>query len=478
MPVDTRINVPFIPQEGITSQILTAIQLANENHARQQQLALQQQQTDIATQKAPAEVEEAKARAGYYGSEAQKNQLDVDMRRRAQQMFSGAAPAQSAPQQNTAPSVQQQVQMYPGSDLAKAVSADPASFTTSGGKEQWLPTGTPPQLAPLVSAMIPSDLTDQEKNVIEGGAQAGAMKAQQNGDLAGYLNEIRSGVDAVVQNRNKVQNAPENQPVSDKDRDNFLKNVLPSFENLTAAQVKGAQGELAGLKDQKGLQQLEGRLMQQDNQALQKQIAEKNLRANKEIAHGQALDLSGRNKVVADTQKWGDAFTQAQTALKTIDAAQNGDDLATRMLPTMEVLGINMQGGIRRISPTEYEAARIPVSWANQFNQWVDSKTSGSTSPEMVSEGKRLMHQLTDVKYGEYLSEVKSTASNFNLDPKSVYVMDNNGDSVSLSDALKSKPKAASTASPSGLQVGQTVSIRGKEMKVTAVHPDGTFDAQ
>lgn len=29
-----------------------------------------------------------------------------------------------------------------------------------------------------------------------------------------------------------------------------------------------------------------------------------------------------------------------------------------------------------------------------------------------------------------------------------------------------------------GLQIGQTVSIKGKQMKVTAVHPDGSFDAQ
>ena len=50
MPVDTRINVPFLPQEGITSQILTAIQLANEQHRQQQQTGIQQQQTGIQQQ--------------------------------------------------------------------------------------------------------------------------------------------------------------------------------------------------------------------------------------------------------------------------------------------------------------------------------------------------------------------------------------------------------------------------------------------
>jgi hypothetical protein len=439
--------VPFIPQTGISESILQALQLANEEHSRRQQLSIQQQQTNIASQKAPAEIEELKARAGFYGAEAQKNQTQIDMMRETQKMFSQPQGAQGQPvqQQQQAtqvsmtgsgatpgPNLQQQISMYPGSDLAKS---EPPPTPA-----KWLPSNTPQQLAPFVNAMIPADLNEQEKNVIEGGAQTGRAKAGETGYISSYLHEIRSSVDSVITNRNKNV---ENQPLSQGDRDNFTKNILPSFENLSPAQVKGAAGELASVKDQKGLQQLEGRLMQQDNQALQRDIAQKNLVANKEIAHGQALDLSGRNKVVADTQKWGDTYTQAQMALKTIDQAKDGDDLATRMVPTMEVLGINMMGGIRRISPTEYEAARIPVSFANRFNQWVDSKLSGSTDPKMIGEGKRLMHDIVDVKYGSYLSEVNSTAKNFNLDPKSVYVMDSDGNSTTLSDALKSQPKGA-----------------------------------
>ena len=55
MPTETRINVPFIPQEGITSQILAAIQLANETHARQQQLALQGGQLGLEQQRVSME---------------------------------------------------------------------------------------------------------------------------------------------------------------------------------------------------------------------------------------------------------------------------------------------------------------------------------------------------------------------------------------------------------------------------------------
>lgn len=53
-------------------------------------------------------------------------------------------------------------------------------------------------------------------------------------------------------------------------------------------------------------------------------------------------------------------------------------------------------------------------------------------------------------------------------------------------DALKSqyeagrqgKPNFGESAPAAGLKVGQTVSVKGKQLKVTAVHPDGSFDAE
>jgi Spy/CpxP family protein refolding chaperone len=432
MPVNTDIRIPFLPQESITSSILTAIQLANEQHNQQQQRQIQQQQVTQQGQVGQAQIEEAKARAGFYGGEAQKNQIQVDMMKRAQQMFGVGQPEQGVqPQGQPAPSPQQPL---------TAPTTTPQAATPQAPPSGWLPQNTPPQMAPLVSAMIPKDLNDQEKNVIEAGAQTGRLKAMQSGDLSGYLADIRSGIDNVVTNRNKNV---ENQPIADSDRSNFSKNVLPSFENLSPAQKKGAQAELDGVKTRKELDQLEGRLMQQDNQALQKDIAQKNIVANRQASHENALDSAGRGKIVADTAKFGEAYTQAQIALRTLDAAQNGDDLATRMVPTMEVLGINMTGGIKRISPTEADAARVPVSWVNRFNQWVDSKASGASDATVVAQGKRLMHDLTDVKYAQYLSEAKSTALNYHLEPKDTYVMNNNGESTSLADALKGQPKGA-----------------------------------
>lgn len=60
-------NVPFNPQEGITQQILTAIQLANEHHVQNQQLALQQQAQ-------PSEIALREAQTGQSGAQTQQIQ--------------------------------------------------------------------------------------------------------------------------------------------------------------------------------------------------------------------------------------------------------------------------------------------------------------------------------------------------------------------------------------------------------------------
>lgn len=51
MPTNVGFQVPFIPQEGITQQILAAIQLANQQHFQQQQIGVQQQQVGVEQQR-------------------------------------------------------------------------------------------------------------------------------------------------------------------------------------------------------------------------------------------------------------------------------------------------------------------------------------------------------------------------------------------------------------------------------------------
>ena len=151
MANEGRFDIPFIPQTGITSQILTAIQLANEQARSQQQLAIQRQQAGVAQQTAQAQIEEAKARSGFYGSEAQLNQLKVDNIKRMQGLFGTGQQMPAQPQ------------------------GQPAQ--PQGGP--WLPTGTPQNLGPMIAPMLPGDLSDQEKNVIESASAGGKMKANE-----------------------------------------------------------------------------------------------------------------------------------------------------------------------------------------------------------------------------------------------------------------------------------------------------------
>jgi hypothetical protein len=82
MPVDTRINIPFNPQEGITGQILQAIQLANEQHHQQQQTGIQQQQvnqqgalipSDIAQKEAATALDNANTATAEFNLKARKD---------------------------------------------------------------------------------------------------------------------------------------------------------------------------------------------------------------------------------------------------------------------------------------------------------------------------------------------------------------------------------------------------------------------
>ena len=93
MPTETRINVPFIPQEGITSQILAAIQLANETHARQQQLALQGGQLGLEQQRVgmeqagqPSLIAQREAQTGLLGAQTAEAQQNVQMQKTMLQM--------------------------------------------------------------------------------------------------------------------------------------------------------------------------------------------------------------------------------------------------------------------------------------------------------------------------------------------------------------------------------------------------------
>lgn len=84
MPTDTRIEVPFLPQTGITQEVLQAIQLANEAHSQRMQQGIQQQQVGMQQQQVPGEIAQREAQTKL--ATAQTETADFNLKAR-KQMF-------------------------------------------------------------------------------------------------------------------------------------------------------------------------------------------------------------------------------------------------------------------------------------------------------------------------------------------------------------------------------------------------------
>jgi hypothetical protein len=131
LPVNTDVQIPFLPQTSTSNAILAAISLANEHYAQNRQLALQQ-----AAQ--PSQIAEREATAKRLESQTQLEQLQIQQRKELIGALTGNTPGSVPTQDTVAPASsatgsalaptgitnEQQVAMYPGSDLAKAIAAD------------------------------------------------------------------------------------------------------------------------------------------------------------------------------------------------------------------------------------------------------------------------------------------------------------------------------------------------------------------
>lgn len=97
MPVETRIQIPFLPQEGTTNSILQAIQLANERHLQQQQIGLQQQI-------APSTVAKNEADAAYENAQSDMMRMNLELRKTLIGSLTGTTPGAQPTSQPQTPS--------------------------------------------------------------------------------------------------------------------------------------------------------------------------------------------------------------------------------------------------------------------------------------------------------------------------------------------------------------------------------------
>jgi hypothetical protein len=82
MPVDTKIDIPWNPQEGVTAAIIGAMHLADQEHFQRQQLALQQQQVSQQGQLIPSEIQKNTASAGQAQAETSAIPKRLDLQQK------------------------------------------------------------------------------------------------------------------------------------------------------------------------------------------------------------------------------------------------------------------------------------------------------------------------------------------------------------------------------------------------------------
>jgi len=145
------------------------------------------------------------------------------------------------------------------------------------------------------------------------------------------------------------------------------------------------------------------------------------------------------NKIWAGDKGYASALQQGKQTMDSIKAGADGNGLATSLVSTMQVLGINKAAGVTRISPAEAAAANLPGGYAERFNAWADKATTGKLSPQLATEGKQLMNIVLDAAHAKAIQESKFTAAQRGIPEKNAVALDRNGKLTTL-DKLSTSP--------------------------------------
>jgi hypothetical protein len=266
------------------------------------------------------------------------------------------------------------------------------------------------------------------------------------------------------------------QKPSDSQVGTFTTKTLPSFSNVTPAQRQSFAAEAAQARTVPEFNEIVARADATDKSM---QMHADSLAQTKAIVgnkFGEA-GLTANEKIWTDPQRgFAGALAQANQTKASMVAGANGNALLTAMVPTMEVLGINHAAGISRISPQEAQAAGTSPEWATRWNAWAQKVTTGKLSPELAKEGQQLMDIVVDAAHTKAVQSSQLISKGHGLTPEQTPAMDKEGNVTTLDKVAK--PQQAIGGQTAGLKVGQTVSVKGKQLRITAVHPDGSFDAQ
>ncbi len=170
-------------------------------------------------------------------------------------------------------------------------------------------------------------------------------------------------------------------------------------------------------------------------------------------------DATSRNSAMNEADKiykeYTDKNSQTQVLLDTIRAAQGGNKAAPGVLPIEQVRSVLANG---RINSQELRAVSSNAgSLMDQIEGKIGKLVSGQPIPADILQATA------------ELAKIQQQAARRNFDAGK--------DRLKMRGVDTGKLPEPGIASSSAIHaVGDTVMVRGKKVRITAIHPDGTFD--
>lgn len=387
------VNIPFIPQEGITNGILSAIQMANQQHAQQQTNAIQQQNAATAQQEAQtassrltAEQPEIAARTAGLKASTALTQADLAQRAASTAWFTGApdAPAndpahvEQVATQIAGPHAQPlNVSDPTGQTLAQPAVPASATPTPSGPK----PTGVNQYIDALDKKV---GLLPEERSAIENAAQLAAPTH----DIAGFQKQV----EGIVGKRNDPAYARyvafRQQGLSADDAHQKIAQI--DSRNAALTKIETDPAELSGDKAPAAVSQLQG-MLKSATDAEKPRISSLLTTAKTAVQANLAFEASKQRSIQA--AKDGDPKA-AGALLASGDAEPN--DIKARMTPDFYIRAVNEA---KKINPNfnapaaqaQFQVAQSPANTAF-FGSAHSLTDKGGTLDQLIAAGNDIPH--------------------------------------------------------------------------------------
>ena len=167
-------------------------------------------------------------------------------------------------------------------------------------------------------------------------------------------------------------------------------------------------------------------------------------------------------------QPYLDAREKADTLKGVIEAAKNGNMEAAAVQPLLGVLGLVTMEGVKRINTTELDQVAGAGSLLERIKGQASKLTSGQPmTPKLQSDLTDLANMLEQSARKKYEQGFISTTKRYRLTDEQM---------LPTSAALQKPIPGIPGGQSAGPKVGDVVSVGGKTVKITAIHPDGSFD--